>query len=131
MTYLDVLEIMHKVGYHIKRSVIHDVVDYVDNMLRDSRILVINRDGEPYALVLFSISNSYEPYFLKNDFDFLPHNPNGRIIYLEKLISKGWDKELRQQFEETILQIYPQLETAVWHRRGDRKIVAKRRLQYV
>ena len=131
MTYLDVLEIMYQLGFKVVRSVIINVIDYIDNMLRDNRILVINRNGEPYALIFFSISNSYEPYFFKSDFDFLPHNPNGRIIYLEKLISKGWDKKLRQQFEQTILQIYPQLETAVWHRRGDRKIVAKRRLQYV
>jgi len=131
MTYLDVLEIMYQLGFKVVRSVVYDVIDYLDNMLRDNRILVINKDGQPYALILFSITNSYEPFFLKSDFDFLPHNPNGRIIYLEKLISKGWDKDLRQQFEETILQIYPQLETAVWHRRGDRKVVAKRRLQYV
>ena len=134
MTSSEVLYLFRRIGFDIDLRVLTKFTDYISSMMKDDRVLIIYENGEPYALLLYSITNNHIPYLLKSDWTYLEHDPDGSTIYIEKLISKGWNKELRQEFERKILERHPQLTDAVWHKWaewGDRQVTIKRRLQYV
>lgn len=108
------------------------VLDYFQKMIDDGRIIVIKKDSKIHAFIAFSVTDNPEEFHKKGEWNFKTHNPSGKIVYIEKLISKGWNRDLRFQFEEMILKEYPNLERGVWHRWarwGDRKTFTVRRIK--
>lgn len=85
----------------------------------DERVIIISEDDKSHALVTFSICNDYKPYFQKNLWDYLPHDPKGTTCYIENIISDSWTGKLRRNLQHAITKKYPQIEWAVWHRPGD------------
>ena len=104
---------------------------YFINMIHDGRVLEILEDGEPYAICAYSMTNDPDTFLKKGTWDYLPHDSNGSVVYIEKLASKGWDRRLRNIIEHIILTKHQQMEYGVWHKWakwGDRKVISKRRL---
>lgn len=118
-------------GLMYKESEIDDAILYCANMLKDERIITINKDGEIYAVMFFSITDSADEFLIKKTWEYRPHHPEGRVIYVEKIVSKGWDKELRSILERVARTKHPQIEYGIWHKWakwGDRMVITKRRL---
>ena len=89
---------------------------YFEKMASDGRLIQIFEDGKQVTFLTFSICNNYTPYKDKDIWEYLPHDPSGRICFIEKLASIRWNKELRMQLENAILEKYPQIEETVWFR---------------
>ncbi|MDO8656152.1 MAG: hypothetical protein Q7K45_02860 [Nanoarchaeota archaeon] len=131
---VEILKFMGELGVLYEPKTLPMAFDYVSDMLHDHRIVEIRKDGTPHAIIFFSVCNDYEPYLKKGEFEYLPDNPSGKIIYVEVMIARRWTRELREKFEELLATKYPNFEYGVWHRMaswGDRKVIAKRRLQHV
>ncbi len=131
---IDILKFMGELGVLYREKTLPLAFDYIADMLHDRRIIEINRNGSPHAIIFFSVCNDYEPYLKKAEFEYKPDNPAGKIIYIECMISRGWTKQLRQEFESVLADRYPDFEYGVWHRFaiwGDRKVIIKRRIQNV
>ena len=129
-----VLSAMGDMGLRYSRKEIYPAYYYISNMINDNRVIVIYKDLLPVAVITFSFCNNYEPFLQKGTWDYKPHEPNGLILYIEKMVSIGWNREIRKDFEYKISELYPNFEIAVWHRWakwGDRKVIAKRRMNYV
>ena len=106
------------------------VAKYYEKMGRDGRTLQIKENGKLHTFMTFSICNDFTPYANKGIWEYLPHNPEGFICFVEKVVSMQWTKELRKQVEAVILERYPQVEGAVWFRPGlnnERKVVYRRK----
>ena len=134
MNAVDLMIILGSLGVMFRAKEVMASIDYFSNMIETGRVIIIYKDGDPYAVMTFSITNDYEPFFKKKTWDYLAHDPSGKIIYIEKLVSKGWDRTMRIQFQDEISEKYPNLEYGVWHRIaqwGDRKVITKRRLTHV
>lgn len=132
---MDAIELMKdlgEIGCRYRACDIGPAILYFTNMIADGRVLSVKKDGVPTMVITFSVTDDFEPFRVKGFWDYLPHDPNGKTIYFEKLFSKGWDKEARKMIKEIIVGLYPNLEGAVWHRDvswGDRKVIVKRREQ--
>lgn len=103
---------------------------YFKQMASDGRLIIISKDDKFNALLTFSICEGYLPYANKDLWEYLPHNPEGRICFVEKLISLKWSREIFRQLEKEIVNRHPQIEQAVWFRPGkinERKVVYRRR----
>lgn len=128
---IQIIELMGEMGYKFNEKDIDPMIAHILNMLKDERIMVINKDSKPYAIMFYSITDSIDEFLVKETWDYKPHHPEGKIVYVEKIISMGWDKDLRRIIEQTVRTKYPQVEYGVWHRWakwGDRMVVTKRRL---
>ena len=103
---------------------------YYKLMASEDRVIVIKKDGTIHTLVALSICNDYKPYSEKDLWDVLPHDPNGRICFIEQLISFEWSREIFRELEKTIVTKYPSIEEAVWFRPGkakERKVIYRRK----
>lgn len=131
MNSISILKFMGELGARFYINRLQEVISYLESMIRDKRIIVIYDEDRIYAFLAFSIGEDAIEYWKKDIWAYLPHNPRGRTIYVEKLVSRGWNRELRETFERKILELYPHLETGMWHRWatwGDRKVITKRRV---
>ncbi len=134
MRVLDILLFMGELGARYREKDVPLIESYFSKMIADGRVIAIYSNGIPHAILAFSICNDMVKYYQKDTWDYAPHNPYGHVIYVEKLVSKKWDKDLRKQFQHNILLRYPNVDTAIWHRygrHGDRQVMYKRRLSDV
>lgn len=134
MNAIELLTEMGEMGVIYPKKYIQDIIGYVTLMLQDERVITISDNGKPIAFIFYSITDDYKPYLLKDEYEYLEHEKAGKTVYVEKLVSFHWNKDLRILFERLITSKYPQLETGIWFRasrHGDRKVIAKRRLQNV
>ena len=122
---------MGEIGVRYRYSDVSGIMDYVTRMIEDGRVVAINGESGIHAVLFFAICHDWHPFHEKGSWIYLAHDQLGDTIYLESLVSKGWDKEVRAKFEEIITHKYPNLKQAVWHRwakDGDREVKIQRRL---
>lgn len=67
----------------------------------------------------FSICNDYSQFKAKDVFRVLPHDPDGKICYIETFISGDCNRDIIRQIESVIVKRFPQINKAVWCRPGD------------
>lgn len=135
---MDAIELMRTLGADLncvfRPSELDVAIGYFMNMIKDERVIVIYEDSKPHAVMTYSLTDDPDTFLKKATWDYLPQNLLAKTIYVEKLVSKGWNKELRTLFEQMIIKRHPRLEHGIWHRYGldgDRKVTTKRRLHYV
>src|SRR3990167_11290062 len=134
MNPISVLTIMGEMGLRYRASEINETIDYATKMLDNGRVIVIWDDDIISAVLFFSITNEPKLFLEKQTWEFKSHDPEGKIVYLEKLVSRGWNKKIRLQLESEIIRKYPNIDHAEWHRwgkTGDRPVISKRRFQNV
>lgn len=100
-------------------------MNYLRFMANDGRLLAIYGIG----FMTFSVCNNYTPYEEKGIWDYLPHNPKGRICFIEKAVFKKWTLSLRKQITNEIYKRFPQIEETIWFRptKGDDRKITYRR----
>lgn len=131
MTTLEILNFMGRRGLRYHKNSLDSLISYIQCMRHENRIIIIESDFSPIAVCFFSICSNYVPYYVKETWDFLTHDPFGKKVYVEKIVSDAWDKTMRNEIERKLIAAYPQLEEAIWHRWdriGDRKVIARRRI---
>lgn len=131
MSPINLLKSIGEMGGRYKVSELHLIMDYATRMLEDKRVVLINLDEKPYACLFFSLTNLESSHLVKGTWDYISHDPDGKYLYVEKLIATKWSKTLRLRFEEEIIKTYPQITHGVWHRwatYGDRIVKSKRRV---
>lgn len=134
MNPITVLKIMGSMGCRYLESKIHLILDYTTKMCDNGRVIIISDSKGPYSVMFFSVTDDPDSFLKKESYEYKSHDPLGKILYIEKLISLGWNKSIRQEFETEILKKFPQITHGEWHRWakwGDRRVIAKRRLQHV
>lgn len=127
---LDLLCFMGRQGIRYPKHKMHDVHDYMNRMIEAERIIVINDEQGIHTTIMFSLCEESEPFLKKRTWEYREHNPEGTTFYIEKAVSRGWTRELRNQFKELLLRKFPQLTIAQGHRwgsHGDRLLKCRRR----
>jgi len=110
-----------------------DAVDYFEKMLKDERVLIIDNDGKIVGIATYSVCNDFNPFYKKTDWDYLPHDPKGKFLYIEKIYSIDYNKRIRQLIELLTRDKYPQLRETMWHKYaswGDRLVRRKFKPDY-
>jgi len=100
-------------------------------MISDKRVIVGYGEEGIKLVVLFSICNDWKPYLLKKTWEYMEHNPLGHTAYLEKVGSTTWNKDIRNEVENAIVDLYPSAVYCKAHRYGkigDREVTTHRRL---
>ena len=132
MNAIDVIKMLGEMGLKFRSSCeLDSAILYFINMIKDERIILISEDGEPYAVIAYSMTDDPDTFLKKETWDYLQHDPIGNIVYVEKIVSKSWNRELRNILEHVVSAKYPQMEYGMWHKWakwGDRKVISKRRL---
>lgn len=97
-------------------------------MADDNRLITIEENGKWSVILTYSICDHYIAYENKGLWEYMNHDPNGSIFYVEKLIAVKWNRAIREALEETVVANYPNVKFGVWYRPGkngenDRKVI--------
>lgn len=131
MNAIDILSFMGELGIRYRESDIPKAIDYLKRMIADKRVIVGYGDEGISLIVLFSICNDWKPYLLKKTWEYMEHDPLGYTAYLEKIGSKVWNRDIRNEVEREITYLYPSAVLCKAHRYGkigDREVTTHRRL---
>ena len=134
MNTLDILNFMQDCGARIGADEVTLIEDYFDQMIKDKRVHVLYEQSEPIAIIAFSLSNDYFPYYVKDIWEYMPHDKFSDTVYIEKLIAKKWNGRLRRLFSQKLVEQFPQLVRGIWHKARaseDDLITTHRRFTYV
>ena len=130
MRVIDLLVFMGEYGKRYRESEVPEIFLYFQQMNIDERIIAILKNEELYGFACISIGDNWQQFHKKDTWNYRTHSPEGKIVYIELLICKEWNRELRLLLEQEILRKYPQIEKAVWHKWakwGDRQVLSVRR----
>ena len=128
MNAIGLIKILGEMGCRFKTSQFNDIIDYFALMLDDERVILISKEGKLCAVLLFSITDDPELHLKKESWEYREHDPQAKTAYIEKLISKSWNKDMRREFESELIRKHPQIERGLWHRYaswGDRQVTIK------
>lgn len=98
----------------LKNDVFHEdlVKTYIECMGQDERIFMIEDQG----VLFYSICFKTGSFARKSLFKYLPHDVSGDICYVEKLVTRFWNRQIRDAFEEMIVSKYPNVKCGQFHR---------------
>lgn len=105
------------------------MIDYPYKMIRDKRVVSIAEGGKVVAIVFFSLCNDETQHLWNWDYEYHPHNPEGKILVLEGLVCKDFNFRIVKKMREVFYSKFPQIEKTVWRRdnRSDKKVTLTRR----
>jgi len=112
------------------------IYSYLDQMIKDGRIFMIYKDGIPVSFIAVSICR--EPdcqiYYFKDTWQYVSHDLNGDIAYIEKFVSLKYDRKLRLEIEKKIKELFKNVILGLWFRphniKDDRIMISKLRGDY-
>ena len=116
MKFSQLSRLFYQWGIPIKVEHYTPFCDYLHAMLKRNRVMVIEKDNEIVAVLLFFITYDYNKVYKKGSWDFIDDNEFGHQIYVDKLVCKHFDRDLHNAIEEAIVDKYPQVTEAIYHR---------------
>lgn len=128
MKILPILKLMGRTGIKFRLSELEDIFYYIRRMLNDCRVVELCDNGVTHGYLFFSICDDIDAYYKKPTWKYVPQNPNGAILYIEKLVALSWNKDLRKLIQDKF-EKNQNLGVAIWHRFarwGDRKVIYRR-----
>ena len=120
--------LFHEWGWDIRVEQYVPFSDYLKEMLKRNRVMVIENDGVVEAVVMFYLTDDYETLYKKGTWEVVQDNEFGKQVYIDKLVCKKFTRPMHESIEAALTDRYPQIEEAIYHRAPkDRCIRIKRR----
>ena len=101
-------------------------------MMKDGRVASIIENGKMVAMVFFSLCDDENVHLWNWDYEYHPHNANGKILVLEGLVCKNLTFSIVKKMKEVFYEKFPHIEKTVWRRdnRSNRKITYRRHHEF-
>ena len=129
---IEIMLFMGECGARFRSRHLHVISDYIDKMLEDDRVIIISGNTGVTAVAFYSMCTLEECAHLHDEgtWFYKPQNIAGNTFYVDKIISKCWDRNLRMAIDTFAGTRFPKIEYGAWHRdrKGeDQLIISKRR----
>ena len=116
-------------GWEIRVEQYVPFCDYLKEMLKRNRVMVIKNDEEIEAVIMFYITEDYTKIYKKATWDIVNDNIEGHQVYIDKLVCKKFTRPMRESIEAAITDRFPNITEAIYHRAPkDRCVKIKRRV---
>ena len=103
-------------GWQIKHDYYIAFSDYLKEMLKRDRVFVIHLDAEIVAVCFYYLTNDYEKLYKKPAWEVVNDEPEGRQIYIDKMLCKKWTPSMRHLVQEAIEERFPHVDEGYYHR---------------
>lgn len=117
MKFHQLAESFYTWGWKIKHEHYVAFSDYLKEMLKRNRVMVIMDGAVVTAIILYFLTDDYTRVYKKGTWD-LPKSddPAGNQIYVDKLLCKKWTPEIRRLVQNAIQEKYPHVTEGFYHR---------------
>lgn len=116
VTFPELAWIMEQWGYKIKAEEFESFRAYTQGMFNRRRALIIKSGKSLEAIIFYFLTNDFEMIYKKGTWDIPEDNPAGSQIYLDKMICRRWNKQIRNVVKEAIETKFPCVLEGVYHR---------------
>lgn len=116
MRFIELARLFYEWGWQIKHEHYTDFSDYLKEMLKRNRVMIVMDAERIEAVIMFYLTNDYKTLYKKRTWEVVNDEPNGSQIYIDKMVCRKFTKELRVRLQEAIEEKFPQVELGVYHR---------------
>lgn len=130
MRFVELARLFYEWGWEIKHEHYTAFSDYLKEMLKKDRVMVILKDVDIEAVIMFYITDDYEKVYKKGNWEIVKDDANGNLMYIDKMVCKKFSIELHRAINNAIAEKFPQVEEAMYLREpNDRRVTIKMRRQ--
>ena len=116
MIFDDLALTMIRWGYLINPSEYENFKTYLHGMLQKKRVMLIWSKVGLEAIILFHITNDYETLYKKSLWHIPEDEPDGKQIYVDKMVCRQMDMPLRRAIQTSIESNFPNVGEGYYHR---------------
>src|SRR3990167_10832588 len=109
-------QLFYEWGWVIKHEHYTAFSDYLKEMLKRNRVMVVTEGEEIQAVIMFYLTNDYTKIYKKRTWDVVNDESDGTQIYIDKMVCKKFNKELRIRLAEAIENKFPNVVEGFYHR---------------
>ena len=109
-------QLFYEWGWEIKHEHYTAFSDYLKEMLKRNRVMVVTEGEEIQAVIMFYLTNDYTKIYKKRTWDVVNDESDGTQIYIDKMVCKKFNKELRIRLAEAIENKFPNVVEGFYHR---------------
>lgn len=132
MRFAQLSRLFYDWGWQIKVEHYVAFSDYLKEMLKRERVLVVKNGEDIEAIVMFYITDDWDKVTKRRDWEVAQDDPNGHLFYIDKIVCKKFTKELHLAINDAVLERFPQIEEAMYMRAPrDRRVTIKIRRHHV
>ena len=128
MTSYDIINLMKAWGHNLKTEHIAGFLYYFRQMVHKNRVATVSDEHGVQAVIFFYLTNDYRLLYKKDIWALALDKPSGCQVYVDKLVCREWNLEIRRKFQDFIESTFPNVTEAYYHRAPkDRCVRIKRR----
>lgn len=128
MTITDLLKFMGECGARYPESQLPAIYSYFMKMIRDERIVSIYNGEELCGVMAYTVCRDFGQFYPDTSWNYSEQDAVGDKIYIEFLVFREWDKEIRRLLEAIITEKYPDLREVSWLRQKRYNRIIRRRI---
>lgn len=119
-------------GKIVKPKEIGNYRNYLSQMLKRNRVIIISQNDEIKAILCFFLAHSAKEFDNRPLWSCPPDSEDGNIFFVDKMIAETWNPSIRRYLQNEIENRFPQVTEAFWLREPkNRNVIIKRRGTYV
>lgn len=132
MRFRQLSDLFYGWGWEIKHEHYVAFCDYLKEMLKRKRVMVIYNGEFIDAVIMFYLTHDYTKLYKKGTWEIAHDDENGSQIYIDKMVCNKYTKELRVALQSAIEDNFPQVTMGVYHRAPkDKCFKISRRMAHV
>lgn len=116
MRFNHLAKLFYEWGWEIKHEHYVAFSDYLKEMLKRNRVMIVMNGEEIEAVIFFYLTNDYTRLYRKPTWAIVEDEPDGSQIYIDKMVCKKFTKELHIRLYQAIEERFPQVVEAFYHR---------------
>ena|SRR3990167_2085808 len=116
MRFHGLAQLFYQWGWEIKHEHYTAFSDYLKEMLKRNRVMVVMNGEEIEAVITYYLTDDYEKLFKKSTWEVVNDDPDGSQIYIDKMVCKKFNKELRVRLAQAIEEKFPNVVEGFYHR---------------
>jgi len=103
-------------GLHDNPSEYENFKEYLHGMLEKKRVMLIWSKTDLEAIILFHLTNNYDKLYKKPLWYIPDDEPDGKQIYVDKMVCRHMDQPLRRAIQTSIETNFPNVMEGYYHR---------------
>lgn len=124
--------IMFELGYLIKPEHRSRFNRYFQEMIERDRVLIIQSNGRTIGIIFYFLGNSVEQFDNKPTWLCPQDNPEGHILFIDKMVCKKFNVALKNSLYEAFVSQYPNVTECHWLREpNNRRVIIRKKETHV
>ena len=116
MRFGQLAKIFQEWGWEIKHEHYVAFSDYLKEMLKRRRVIVIMRDNNIEAIFTYYLTDDFNKIYKKRTWDVVDDDQNGHQIYIDKMIAKNVNIRTIRTIQDFIEENFPNVDIGIYHR---------------